>query len=124
MIIEISDEKAVKVAEKIAEFIVQRKMASAAILMLEAHKPFSFLFNQGLYAVGPFAEIFFQNPESYQEFSAFFEKRENVDLLIKRIETLDDEMYFEEREKRRKARKRFWNKVKSIFKKNKKQKKT
>ena len=123
MITEISDEKAVKIADKIADYIVKRKMASAAILMLEAHKPFSFLFNQGLYAVGPFAEIFFQNPESYQEFAAFFEKRENVDILIKRIENLDDEMYFEEREKRRKARKRFYNKIKSIFKK-KKQKKT
>ena len=69
-----------------------------------------------MYFLAPFAEVIF-NPKEYQELAALIENREYVKLLIERIDEMDEEMYREERKKRKLIRKRRINKIKKIFKK-------
>jgi hypothetical protein len=103
-------------------------MAPAAILSIESLKPLNFIGSQLMYTVGPFAEVFF-SPKEYQEFAALLENREYVNMLINRIDELDDETYSEERKQARQRRKlkrarkkekrrAMKNKFKSIFNKN------
>lgn len=111
IILEIDRERAIKLIERYARFIVERRLAAAAIMTIESLRPLNFLGSQLLYAITPFAEVFFDHKE-YQEVAALLESREYIDLLIKRIDELDDEMYREEREKRRLAGKRKRKKMK------------
>ena len=105
IILEIDRERAIKLIEKYARFIVERRLAPAAIMTIESLRPLNFIGSQLLYAITPFAEVFFDHKE-YQEVAALLENREYIDILIKRIDELDDEMYREEREKRSLAGKR------------------
>jgi hypothetical protein len=108
MIIEIDRERAVELIEKCAHFIVERRLGAAAIMTIESLKPLNYLGSQFLYAIAPFAEVIF-DPKEYQEIAALLERREYVELLIKRIDELDDEMYREERRARSRIRKKKWN---------------
>ena len=114
MIVEISKERAAELAEKIARFIVERKMASAAILTIESLKPLNYIGSQFLYAIAPFAEVIF-NPKEYQEFAAMLEREENINLLLRRIDELDYEFHNEERKRKRLLKKRRANKFKAII---------
>lgn len=117
MIIEISDDRAVEVIEKAARFIVKKKMAQAAIMGIESFRPLHNLGSQAMYFLAPFAEVFFK-PKDYQEFAALLEKEDNVKLLLKRIDELDEELHREERKQKKILRERRRNKLKSFFKKN------
>ncbi len=99
IILEIDRERAIELIEKYARFIVERRMGPAAILAIESFRPLNFIGSQILYAVSPFAEIFF-DPKEYQEIAILLENREYIQLLIKRIDELDDEFHREERDKR------------------------
>ncbi len=116
MIIEISDDRAVEVIEKAARFIVKKKMAAAAIMGIESFRPLHNLGSQAMYFLAPFAEVFFR-PKEYQEFAALLEKEENIKLLLKRIDELDEELHREERKQKKILRERRRNKLKSFFKK-------
>ncbi len=114
MIVEIAPEKAIEKVEKIAKFIVERKMAAAALLGIESLRPLHYIGSQVLYFLAPFAEIIFDEKE-YEEFAALLEHEEYIKLLLRRIEELDNEMYHDIRENKKKMRKRRWNKCKRIF---------
>ncbi|MCF7794713.1 MAG: hypothetical protein K9N09_12335 [Candidatus Cloacimonetes bacterium] len=116
MIVEIDQERAVELIEKISLFIVKKRMAAPAIMTIESLRPLSRLGSQVLYFLAPFAELIF-NPKEYQEFAALLENQENVNLLINRIDELDVEVYKEERKQRRMRKKRRRNKIKNFFKK-------
>jgi hypothetical protein len=118
MIVEISDERAHEIVEKVTYFIASRRMASAAIMTIESLRPLHNVGSQVLYFLAPFAELIF-NPKEYQEFAALLEKDDNIKLLLKRIDELDVEIHKEEREKSRLLRKRRKNKIKQFFKSNK-----
>jgi len=118
MIIEISDDRAIEIIEKAARFIVKKKMAAAAIMGIESFRPLHNLGSQAMYFLAPFAEVFFR-PKEYQEFAALLEKEENVKLLLKRIDELDEELHREERKQKKILRERRRNKLKSFFNKNK-----
>lgn len=105
MILEIERERAIELIDKYARFIVERRLASAAIMAIESLKPLNFLGSQMLYAISPFAEVFF-NAKEYQELAALVENKEYVEILIKRLDELDEEMYREERQKNRLISKR------------------
>ncbi len=115
MIVEISQERANELTDRYAKFIVERKMAAPAIMSIESLKPLNFLGSQALYFVAPFAELLFQAKE-YQEFAALIERDEYIEMLLKKIERLDHEMHWEEREKARLMRKRRRNRMKQLFK--------
>jgi len=105
MIVELEKERALEIIEKFARFFVERRLGTAAIMTIESLKPLSGLTSQAIYAVSPFIEVFFSEKE-VQEVAVLIEKREYVDLLVKRVDELDEELHREERKKARLIRKR------------------
>ena len=95
--------------EKVANKISQLGLEVPAILMLEAHKPLTFFANQGLIFLSPILYPLFGGKT--ERAAKFFEERENVEKLIKRVEKKADERSQAERTARamrraaRKARK-------------------
>ena len=122
MIVEITEERANEVIEKVSKFVAERHMASAAILAIESLRPLSFIGSQALFFVEPFAQVFV-NEKEYQEFAAMIEKEENLKKLMRRIDELDYEIHKDEREKSKikklRRKKKIKNFFKKIFKKNK-----
>ncbi len=114
MIIEISHERAVELTEKIARFIVERKMAAPALVAIESMRPLHRIGSQLLYFIAPFAEIIF-NPKEYQEVAAMLEKDEYVNMLLNRIDELDMEIHAEERKQKKLVRKRKMKKLKQTI---------
>ena len=114
MVVEINRERALEIIDKISNFIVIRKMAAPAIMLIESLRPLNFIGSQLLYFLAPFAEIIF-NPKEYQEFAALLENREYVKILIDSIDEIDHEMCREERKHKKLLRKRRINKIKKFL---------
>ena len=76
------DERAL--AERLAEFIVRRRMGAAASMALEACRPLNFLGSQALTFLAPFATLVFSRDE-YQRFTRMLERRQSIDLLAEAI---------------------------------------
>jgi hypothetical protein len=76
--------------DKIAKGVVGRGMETPAILFLEMHKPLSYIASQGVVVMSPLVAPFvgFENVRLAVK---LMEKRENVELLIRRIEDLSQE---------------------------------
>ncbi len=87
---ELSDEERDAILERIAQGIVRRGMAAPAVLFLELNKPLSFVASQSLIVLTPFLAPFV-GLENVHRYSRLLEKRENVELLIERIEQLEHE---------------------------------
>ncbi|MCD6177230.1 MAG: hypothetical protein J7K29_05295 [Candidatus Cloacimonetes bacterium] len=115
MILEISEERAVELIEKLSKFIAERRMAAPAIMTIESLRPLARIGSQLMHFLAPFAEIIF-NPKEYQEFAALLENEEYVRLLIKRIDEIDVDMFREERKSKRLRRKRRRNKIMQFLK--------
>lgn len=118
MIVEITDERATALIEKVSRWIVERRLAAAAILAIESFRPLHNIASQALYVVFPFAEIFV-NGKEYQEFAALLEHQRYVKQLINRIDEMDEEFHRERRteekllkQRRKKIRK---EKIKKII---------
>lgn len=110
LVTEISPERTLELIDKCSRWIVERRMASAAIMFIESVRPLHNIGAQLMYFVMPAAELFF-SPREYQEFAVLLEKQDNVRRLINRIEELDEEYYEGERAKahlKRKARRERW----------------
>lgn len=114
MIVEISDERALELADRLGKFIAQKKMSAPALVFIESVRPLNFISSQLLYFVGPFAELIFDR-KAYQEFAAMLDKRENIDLLVDAIERWDEDIWLEERKKRKLARKARWKRFKRFL---------
>ena len=121
MILEISEERAIELIEKLSNFIAIRRMAAPAIMTIESLRPLARIGSQLMHFLAPFAEIIF-NAKEYQEFAVLLENEEYVQLLIKRIDEIDVDMFREERKSRRLKRKRRRNKILQFFKIKKKEK--
>jgi hypothetical protein len=116
MIVEISKERALELIEKVAVFFAARRMGTPAILFFESIRPLHFLGSQVMYFLAPFASIIFKHGE-FEEFATLMSEHSNVELLIKRIDELDEQYNLEEREREKMKRQRFWRKITRIFKK-------
>jgi len=103
--IEVTPEDEDEMISKIAEKIHQYGLDLPAILMIETVKPLSFIGAQmGRFFLSPFLPAFGENiGMSGEKFLQIFEKRENVEKLIKAVEALTQEE--EERKKAEKAKK-------------------
>ncbi|MBN2829096.1 MAG: hypothetical protein JXR56_02115 [Candidatus Cloacimonetes bacterium] len=121
-VVDIPRERALVLIDKAAKFFVERHLTAAAIMTIESLKPLHGITSSAMYAVLPFAEVFVDS-KAYQEFAVVIQNREYINLLVKRIEEIDDELYWEEREKKRalriKRRKQFKASIKKIFQRNK-----
>jgi hypothetical protein len=79
-----------KIIDKIAAYIIKRKMTTAAILFLETGKPLNFVASQFLVFIQPFA-TFLLNQQEYERFTRILEHRQGVELLIQAINRADTE---------------------------------
>jgi hypothetical protein len=78
-------------------------MTVPAIFFLESMKPLSFVGSQALHFFEPMVRAFFA-VQDYDRFAAMMERRENLEALLVRIETRDDEERGREREQRERDR--------------------
>jgi len=115
MILEISEERAIELIEKLSGFIAEKRMAAPAIMTIESLRPLARIGSQLMHFLAPFAEIIF-NAKEYQEFAVLLENEEYVRFLIKRIDEIDVDMYRDERKEKKLKRKRRNNKIKKFFK--------
>ncbi|MDP6038662.1 MAG: hypothetical protein QGG64_08940 [Candidatus Latescibacteria bacterium] len=77
-------------AEKVAVFIVGRKLTAPAIMLLETGRPFNYIGSQLLTFLSPFISIIFTTAKEFNQFTLFLEKRESIPCIIRHIETLED----------------------------------
>ncbi|MCK9328310.1 MAG: hypothetical protein PHY08_04360 [Candidatus Cloacimonetes bacterium] len=116
MQVEVSKERALELIDKVAVFFASRRMGAPALLFLESMRPLHFIGSQIMYFLSPFAGIIFKG-EEFEEFAALLSDHENVQLLINRIDELDEKFNEEQRKLERIKRKKNWEKFKSFFKK-------
>lgn len=84
---EIGSDERDRVIDNIAQAVAKRRMETPAILFLEMHKPISFFASQGLIVSSPFVAPIV-GLDNVRIAARLFEKRENVEMLIRRIEDL------------------------------------
>ena len=103
--IEVTSEDEDEMIRKIARKIHEHRLDMPAILMIESVKPLSFIGAQmGRFFVSPFLSALGEDVGiSGEKFLQIFEKRENVEKLIKAVEESTREE--EERKKAEKAEK-------------------
>lgn len=69
---------------RLAGFIVRRRLGAAALMALEAGRPLNFMGSQALTFLAPFATLVFSAAE-YERFTRILERRRSVDLLLEAI---------------------------------------
>ena len=94
-----------ELVDKIAGKIVERRLSVPAVLFMEVLKPVSFLGAQTLNFFGPIIESLMKPENRYYDFTAFLEKRENVERILQRIEELENERPDEPKKRKRRHRK-------------------
>jgi len=79
-----------KFIEQIASGIVERRMSAPAILFLEILKPLCCIGNQVLFFLDPLLKLFTEIND-YEKYTQLLENRENLEMLIKKIEENDEQ---------------------------------
>jgi len=85
----VTEERKTFLINKIAQKIVDYRLAPVAIVFLESSKPLTFLGNQLMIFMQPFYRALFSYRE-YEEITAMLENRENIEALICEIERLEE----------------------------------
>jgi len=84
---ELSPERADYLIDKLANWIISHKLETPAILLLESVRPLSFIGSQMWLMYGvPLLGMVVDERES-SEYGLLFEDRENLEALIRKIET-------------------------------------
>jgi hypothetical protein len=84
---ELSPERADYLIDKLANWIISHKLETPAILLLESVRPLSFIGSQMWLMYGvPLLGMVVDEHES-SEYGLLFEDRENLEALIRKIET-------------------------------------
>jgi ABC-type Zn2+ transport system substrate-binding protein/surface adhesin len=91
--VEITTEIEAEYVEKVAQKIHEYEMETAAILLLESSKPLVWVGGEmGRFFITPFVPIISDKwGVTSEKFFLVFEKRENIEKLLKRIEQLAEE---------------------------------
>ena len=104
-----------EILDRLASWIVARRLTAPAILFLESHRPLSFVGSQAMIAASPivhFFETFLQGLAGpgyehalYRRFAEMMESRDNLERFIIAIERRNQEQSARDREEkaRRKA---------------------
>ena len=87
---DINQERKAEIFHKLAQKVVDLKLTTIAIVMLESGKPLSFVGSQLMVFFQPIFTSVFPFIQ-YDEFAALLEDRKNVEVLIQEIERLDEE---------------------------------
>ncbi len=101
--VEVTPEEETELIEQVAQKIHEYEMETAAILLLESSKPLVWVGGEmGRFFITPFVPIISDKwGVKSEKFFLIFEKRENVERLLKRLEQLS----MEDDEKKRAAKK-------------------
>lgn len=83
---ELTEEETEKLIEQAAGEIERRRLEVPAVLMLEMHKPLSFVGSQTSVMFAPFIAPFL-GFDFVNNYSRLFANRENVERLLQRIES-------------------------------------
>ncbi|MBN2379199.1 hypothetical protein JXM67_05300 [candidate division WOR-3 bacterium] len=103
---DLTEERKTELCTTIAEKVIQFRVASIVIIFLESVKPLSFMGSQLMVFLSPMVTAF-TSGTWYEEMTAFFEERSNLEMLIQRIEELESDRALEEKklkEQRKKSR--------------------
>ncbi len=79
-----------EILQKVADKLIERRLAAPAILVLESVKPLSFIASQGLVFLGPLLQPLL-SVQDYDVFAEALEDRDNVEWLIRRLEQGEEE---------------------------------
>jgi hypothetical protein len=89
---ELSPDEEKMLIETIAQFVVKKELEKLAILFLEGFKPISLVGSQlAMIGIGPFLGVTELSSIWGPKLLLLFEKRSNVELLIRRIDELAEE---------------------------------
>ncbi|UCE26025.1 MAG: hypothetical protein JSW52_06565 [Candidatus Coatesbacteria bacterium] len=102
---ELPDERRDELVEKIARAVVDRNLAAPAIFFLETMKPLSFVGSQVMVFFDPIVRSIFDFGQ-YNEVRLALEHRENVELLLRKIEAYDADFRRGLKEKKQERRER------------------
>ena len=75
--------------DRLAAWIVERRMETPAILFLESVRPLSFVGAQAMHFLQPLASVLFNGPE-YARLARLLEERDNLEILVAAIERAAD----------------------------------
>jgi hypothetical protein len=92
-----------KLLDRIAARVVGWRMATPAIMFLESVKPMNYVGSQMMVFFEPFVRAIF-NFKEYSIFMEIMQERENVEVLLVKIEKLDLEAYRKEKEEKKKRK--------------------
>jgi len=81
-------EDELRILDKLAERVVRWKMSVPAIIFLESVKPLNYIGSQTLVFFEPMVQTLF-NFKDYDTFRRAMERRENVEILLQKIEAAD-----------------------------------
>jgi len=87
---ELSSERRDRLIEDLARRIESLGLTAPAVLMLEAHKPLSFLGSQAILIAQPLLSLII-DPVKSTEYASLLEDRGNVELLIRRLEQREND---------------------------------
>lgn len=73
------------VFDRLARWIVERRMETPAILFLESSRPLSFVGAQAMHFFQPLVSVLFTGPD-YERLARLLEDRANLSLLLATIE--------------------------------------
>ena len=85
----LSEEQRNDLVDSVARRIVERRLETPAVFLLETHKPLSFVASQVVLVAMPFLGPIV-GAQRMADFSRLLADRANVELLITRIEELAD----------------------------------
>jgi len=88
--VEFSDQERALV-DRLADFVVRRRMTAPALMALESARPLNFIGSQVLAFFGPLLSLVFP-PEDCDRFVQLLEKRQCVDLVIETITQRENEL--------------------------------
>lgn len=100
----IDDKRRDEIIDAIAKRVQQFGLIVPAIFFLEMNKPISYIGGQAMHFFAPIVGVFF---ETFEDYAYFFDNRQNVELLIQKLESLameEEAQRKKEKEAKKKAR--------------------
>ena len=100
----INEKRRDEILDAIAKRVEQFGMTVPAIFFLEMNKPLSYIGGQAMHFFAPIVGVFF---ETFEDYAYFFDDRNNVELLIQKLEAIaskEEEARKREKEARMKAK--------------------
>lgn len=79
-----------RVIERVARIIVERRLETPALLLLESNRPLTFLVGQGVLMALPLLGSFIP-PADLEALSRVLDSEDSLDMLLRRIEELAQE---------------------------------